>query len=106
MTETVSQESDLSDLLSDEAINRPEVYYAKLRALNPVLWNPRWNGWIVTGYDAVAAGFRDSERLSSDRFSGPFGRGSRRWGASWPSRCAMARRSISCRTSRSRCRWS
>jgi len=64
---------DLDDLLSDEAINRPFDYYRRLREIHPVLWNPRWNGWIVTSYDAVIAGYRDSERLSSDRFSGPFG---------------------------------
>lgn len=82
MSETVQQNIDVTDLLSDEAINHPERYYAKLRGLDPVLWNPRWNGWIVTGYDAVAAGFRDSERLSSDRFSGPFGAGMRDAGTS------------------------
>lgn len=63
---------DLDDLLSDEAINNPFEYYDKLRNIHPVYWNARWNGWIVTGYEAMIAGYRDSERLSSDRFSGPF----------------------------------
>jgi len=66
-------QEDLDDLLSDEAINNPFSYYSKLRQQHPVYWNKRWKGWIVTGYDAVVAGYRDSERLSSDRFSGPFG---------------------------------
>src|SRR5690606_31359751 len=35
------------------------------------------------GYDAVIAGYRDSERLSSDRFSGPFGAGMRRAGSKY-----------------------
>lgn len=64
---------NLDDLLSDEAINRPATYYRKLRERDPVYWNKRWNGWIVTGYDEVTAGYRDNKRLSSDRFSGPFG---------------------------------
>ena len=64
---------DLNDLLSDEAVNHPISYYAKLRALSPVYWNARWNGWIVTGYDEVTTGYRNWEKLSSDRFSGPFG---------------------------------
>lgn len=64
---------DLDDLLCEEAINSPFTYYRKLRELNPVYWNKRWNGWIVTGYDEVTTGYRDAQRLSSDRFSGPFG---------------------------------
>ncbi len=68
-----NHDPELDDLLGDEAVNHPERYYAKLRGINPVLWNPRWNGWIVTGYDQVMSGFRDPGRLSSDRFSGPFG---------------------------------
>jgi cytochrome P450 len=65
--------NELDDLLSEEATNDPFTYYRKLRDIHPVYWNARWNGWIVTGYDAVIAGYRDSARLSSDRFSGPFG---------------------------------
>jgi cytochrome P450 len=63
----------LDDLLCDEAINHPATYYTKLRDIGPVYWNPRWNGWIVTGYAEVTQGYRDWQRLSSDRFSGPFG---------------------------------
>src|SRR5258706_14849463 len=73
MANAVDHDIELDDLLGDEAINHPARYYAKLREISPVLWNRRWNGWIVTGYDAVTAGFRDADRLSSDRFSGPFG---------------------------------
>jgi cytochrome P450 len=72
-TSEAMNRAELDDLLSDEAVNRPWEYWPRLRAVHPVYWNARWNGWIVTGYDAVVAGYRDSERLSSDRFSGPFG---------------------------------
>jgi cytochrome P450 len=65
--------ADLDDLLSDEAVNRPETFYARMRATDPVYWNQRWNGWILTGYDHVADGFRNHQKLSSDRFAGPFG---------------------------------
>jgi cytochrome P450 len=65
--------AELDDLLSDEAVNRPTAYYGRLRAHDPVYWNERWNGWILTGYDDVVEGFRNHHRLSSDRFAGPFG---------------------------------
>jgi hypothetical protein len=75
MTQSVAPAGhlDLDDLLCEEAIDRPVSYYGRLRAVSPVYWNERWNGWIVTGYPAVVAGFRDHQRLSSDRFAGPFG---------------------------------
>ena len=73
MSHVTNHDPELDNLLGDEAINHPERYYARLRAINPILWNPRWKGWIVTGYEPVMSGFRDAERLSSDRFSGPFG---------------------------------
>ncbi|HEY2266605.1 MAG TPA: hypothetical protein VGI96_28575, partial [Streptosporangiaceae bacterium] len=66
-------DTGLDDLLSDEAVNHPAAYYDKLRTQDPVHWNPRWNGWVLTSYPDVAAGFRDHQRLSSDRFAGPFG---------------------------------
>jgi cytochrome P450 len=62
----------LDDLLSDQAINEPRTYYKRLRDADPVYWNERWKGWIVTGYADVVAGFRDHEHLASDRFAGPF----------------------------------
>jgi cytochrome P450 len=66
--------AELDDLLSDEAVNRSSEYYDRLRGIDPVYWNQRWNGWIVTGYDEVTEGFRNHQNLSSDRFAGPFGR--------------------------------
>ena len=63
---------DLDDLLCHEAINQPYDFYGRLRETDPVHFNERWNGWIVTSYEHVAAGYRDHDRLSSDRFEGPF----------------------------------
>jgi cytochrome P450 len=64
--------ADFDDLLSDDAVNRPWKFLAELREHEPVYFNRRWNGWIVTRYGDVIAGFRDHERLSSARFEGPF----------------------------------
>jgi cytochrome P450 len=73
MVETIGKTpASLDDLLSDHAINEPTAYYDRLRAHDPVYWNGRWNGWIVTNYADVVGGFRDHGRLSSDRFDGPF----------------------------------
>lgn len=63
---------DVDDLLCEEAINDPYRFYGHLRDTEPVRFNRRWNGWVVTSYEQVAAGYRDHERLSSDRFEGPF----------------------------------
>jgi cytochrome P450 len=64
---------DLDDLLSPEAIDHPMRFYRRLRETAPVYWNPRWNGWVVTGHREVAQGFLNHAKLSSDRFAGPFG---------------------------------
>lgn len=75
MTDTLvrPERPDLDDLLSDVAVNDPATYYASVRDVDPVYWNQRWNGWILTGYDQVISAYRDHARLSSDRFAGPFG---------------------------------
>jgi cytochrome P450 len=65
--------TDLDDLLGDEAINRPATFCARLREEAPVHFNPKWNGWIVSTYEDVAAGFRNHLQLSSDRLAGPWG---------------------------------
>jgi cytochrome P450 len=72
MTVAQRSESDLDDLLCPEAIDAPYAFYGRMRETDPVRWNERWNGWVVTSYEHVAAGYRDHERLSSDRFEGPF----------------------------------
>jgi len=74
-TDTIEEiQPPLDDLLSDQAVNDPRAYFKRLREADPVYWNERWNGWILTSYADVAAGYRDHERLSSDRFRGPFAR--------------------------------
>ncbi|MFF0223285.1 cytochrome P450 [Streptomyces sp. NPDC004629] len=67
-----ARQASLVDLLSDEAVNDPTTYFNRVRDEGPVFWNQRWNGWIVTRHSDVAAGFRNHEQLSSDRFAGPF----------------------------------
>jgi cytochrome P450 len=70
---TYRSRPELDDLLSPAAVSTPAAYYGAVRDVAPVYWNERWKGWVVTGYDEVVDGFRDNDRLSSDRFEGPFG---------------------------------
>ena len=72
MTKTVagSNERDLDDLVSEQAINDSTTYFRHLREKDPVCWNSRWDGWIVTSHAGVTNGFRDHRRLSSDRLRG------------------------------------
>jgi pimeloyl-[acyl-carrier protein] synthase len=65
----MSQQASVSDpvpLFGPEMHHDPYPYYHKLRAIDPVYWSQRHQAWMVTGYDAVAAGLHDT-RLSSDR---------------------------------------
>ncbi len=57
------------DLLAPEVLRDPYAYFARLRQLDPVHWNDRWGGWLVTRYDHVVRAFRDPARLSSDRMA-------------------------------------
>jgi cytochrome P450 len=57
------------DLLAPEVVWDPYTYFARLREIDPVHWNERWGGWLVTRYDDVVRAFRDPERLSSDRMA-------------------------------------
>lgn len=60
--------TDLSKLPLFEAEMHANPYpiYATLRETDPVHWSDRFNAWIVTRYDEVAAGLNDL-RLASDR---------------------------------------
>ncbi|MEU0482589.1 cytochrome P450 [Streptosporangium sp. NPDC006013] len=69
---------DLDDLYGDLATNDPATFYARLRERDPVYFNPRWGGWILTRYQDVAAAYRDHARLSSNRMAGPWGEKSAR----------------------------
>lgn len=74
MTSAATQDPDLDDLYGELAINDPGTFYARLRAVDPVYFNARWGGWILTSYAHVAAGYRDHARLSSNRMAGPWGK--------------------------------
>lgn len=57
------------DLMAPEVIADPYSYYRVLRETDPVHWNERWPGWIVTRYADVVRVLRDSQRFSSDRMA-------------------------------------
>lgn len=59
----------LDDLMAEDAIRDPHTYYHQLRKLDPVHWNERWGGWVLTGYDVVVEALRDGEHFSSDRMA-------------------------------------
>src|SRR5262245_30802338 len=58
--------SDPVPLFGPEMLADPYPLYHQLRAVDPVYWSPKFNAWIVTSFDTVAAGLNDL-RLSSDR---------------------------------------
>ncbi|MGE0825070.1 MAG: cytochrome P450 [Candidatus Binatia bacterium] len=58
------------NLSAPEIIADPYPYFHQLRAEDPVHWNEKWGGWILTRYDDVQSSFQD-KRLSADRMS-PF----------------------------------
>lgn len=61
------------NLSAPEVIADPYPYFHQLRAEDPVHWNPKWGGWILTRYDDVQFAFQD-RRLSADRMT-PFMKG-------------------------------
>lgn len=54
------------NLLDDEVINNPHPYFKMLRENDPVHWNEKWEGWILTKYEDVSNAFLD-ERYSAQR---------------------------------------
>ena len=57
------------DLMSQEVVHDPHSYYAALREEEPVRWNDRWGGWVVTRYDDVVKVLRDHDNFSADRMA-------------------------------------
>ena len=57
------------DLMAPEVILDPHAYYRELRETDPVHYNERWGGWVLTGYDDVVRVLRDADRFSSDRMA-------------------------------------
>jgi pimeloyl-[acyl-carrier protein] synthase len=55
-------------LIGPELIADPYPIYSLFRKMNPVFRDPEIGAWIVTSYDGVSVGLRDS-RFSSDRFA-------------------------------------
>lgn len=58
------------DLLTAELVADPYPAFQRLRAEDPIHWSDRHRSWVITRFDDVWSGLRDS-RLSSDRIS-PF----------------------------------
>ncbi|WP_437677722.1 cytochrome P450 [Sorangium sp. So ce131] len=61
-------DSDPFRLLTPETLANPYPVYARLREEAPAYFSAGYNGWLITRYDHVAAGFRDP-RLSAKRSS-------------------------------------
>ena len=55
------------DLMAAEVIHDPHSYYHELRTADPVHWNDRWGGWVITRYDDVIKVLRDAKSFSADR---------------------------------------
>jgi cytochrome P450 len=55
------------NLMAAEVIHDPHTYYHTLRDDDPVHWNDRWGGWVITRYEDVVKVLRDAESFSSDR---------------------------------------
>ncbi|MSW96065.1 MAG: cytochrome P450, partial [Actinobacteria bacterium] len=60
------------DLLGEAALADPHSALAVVREHDPVHWNPVLRAWLITRHEDVTAGFRDQERLSSDRITPVF----------------------------------
>jgi cytochrome P450 len=68
MTSPAKAPVDLvDDLLAPEVVADPYPYLAALREADPVHWSDPHRGWLVTSYDNVVEGLKDTRRLSSDR---------------------------------------
>jgi hypothetical protein len=66
----MTQTSQINEnLLCPEAIDDPYTYFGRLRALDPVHWNPMWQGWMVTRHQDVVAVLLDAARFSSNRMA-------------------------------------
>lgn len=66
MTPATIPAADPIPLFGPEMLADPYPLYHRLRAVDPVHWSDKFNAWILTRYDDVAAGLNDL-RLSSDR---------------------------------------
>jgi cytochrome P450/ferredoxin len=53
------------EMYGDEVIADPYTYYGRLRELDPVHWNARYETWLVTRYDDIVWLLRHPELFSS-----------------------------------------
>ena len=67
MTDVLDGLSD--DLMAPAVVHDPHSYYARLQATDPVHWNDRWGGWVVTRYEDVVAVLRNHDDFSADRMA-------------------------------------
>jgi cytochrome P450 len=56
---------ELDDMFAPTAIADPYAYYARLRAVDPVHWNERYQLWVITRYDDIVWMIRHHELFSS-----------------------------------------
>ncbi|MCA9841634.1 MAG: cytochrome P450 [Cyanobacteria bacterium HKST-UBA03] len=57
------------DLMTPEVMGDPHTYYRHLREQDPVHWNERWGGWILTRYTEVLQALTDADTFSSNRMA-------------------------------------
>jgi cytochrome P450 len=55
---------ETDNLTDQEVIERPYEYFGEIRENDPVHWNEKWGGWIVTRYEDVRRCLQDDEHLS------------------------------------------
>ncbi len=58
------------DLLSPQFIADPYPFYDRLRAAQPILFDPEWKLWFFSAYEDIAALLRD-RRLGRDLTEAP-----------------------------------
>ncbi|MBL0063297.1 MAG: cytochrome P450 [bacterium] len=57
----------LNDMMTRDVMNDPHTYYHHLRAHDPVYWNEKWGGWVLTRYNDIVKVLRDPAGWSSQR---------------------------------------
>jgi len=62
------------DLMSPEVRRNPYPLYAQVRAMMPVIRDPRTGLWMMFGYEAVKRALSDPETFSSDPMTGGYPR--------------------------------
>ena len=66
MKRSITQDLDY-DLFCNQQLQDPYPLFARLRAEEPVHWCEPMNMWLISRYDDVLAGLKDTKRLLSSR---------------------------------------